>query len=708
MQGRLAPSDMSLGTHHGPRGSSIGGIRRRRLRIPPVPTSALLGLLLALTSLTCDHGASCESHEFTCDNGKSCIQKSDVCDGTYHCPDRSDEVGCVSDCFLEGFMCANGERCLDEKYVCDGKAHCLDGSDEATCCHPEFNFECSVVHQCIARYKVCNSVLDCDDFTDEKGCVSSCPSGEFLCLDGSRCVPLTARCDGIPSCVDFSDEADCYAMCPGEQFLCEDGSDCVSYAFLCDGDWDCYDGSDEKQCCHPDVHFTCDDGGCVLLSEVCDGWDQCQDGSDEGDCPCPEGMFACKDGSDCISSDWICDGHEDCQDGSDEWVEYACPPVPCEQVCGGCCQADGTCEEGTEPDACGHQGEPCKVCDDGEVCSFGSCTCFSEDHTECVGNTVYSVDSCGALEGPQETCAHGCEDGQCLPPPSCTETCAGCCTQDGVCKPGDADSLCGQAGEACDSCSSTKECIDGACACISHMHTGCAGLDGKIYYYDSCMEEEELKYDCECQCITTEINGIMTAECCDCYDYTDCYQNALHWYDSCGYYQETIEPCPYGCLGNACNPVPPWWEDDSTGLFWESPPPDEQETWVDAKEYCQSLVLAGTDDWRLPTIGELRSLVHGCPNTEAGGPCNIQEGDCLASSCYEGPCLGCSNDDGPANGCYWPFPVEGACSGSSGYGAYWSASTLTDFTDNAWTIDFRNARIMSDDKLFDKRVRCVR
>jgi hypothetical protein len=49
--------------------------------------------------------------------------------------------------------------------------------------------------------------------------------------------------------------------------------------------------------------------------------------------------------------------------------------------------------------------------------------------------------------------------------------------------------------------------------------------------------------------------------------------------------------------------------DLNTGLIWQKTPPKEPLTWQQAKEYADELVLAGVDDWRLPTMKELLSIV---------------------------------------------------------------------------------------------------
>lgn len=47
--------------------------------------------------------------------------------------------------------------------------------------------------------------------------------------------------------------------------------------------------------------------------------------------------------------------------------------------------------------------------------------------------------------------------------------------------------------------------------------------------------------------------------------------------------------------------------DGLTGLVWAKAPADDM-AWQDALKYCEDLRLAGHEDWRLPTVEELRSL----------------------------------------------------------------------------------------------------
>ena len=59
------------------------------------------------------------------------------------------------------------------------------------------------------------------------------------------------------------------------------------------------------------------------------------------------------------------------------------------------------------------------------------------------------------------------------------------------------------------------------------------------------------------------------------------------------------------CVDNSNGTISDW----STGLMWQKYNPGAQFLWQDALAYSENLGLAGYDDWRLPTIKELRSIV---------------------------------------------------------------------------------------------------
>lgn len=50
--------------------------------------------------------------------------------------------------------------------------------------------------------------------------------------------------------------------------------------------------------------------------------------------------------------------------------------------------------------------------------------------------------------------------------------------------------------------------------------------------------------------------------------------------------------------------------DNLTGLMWVQTPDITSRTWTDAISYANGLILCGYDDWRLPNVNELESLLH--------------------------------------------------------------------------------------------------
>ncbi len=147
----------------------------------------------------------------------------------------------------------------------------------------------------------------------------------------------------------------------------------------------------------------------------------------------------------------------------------------------------------------------------------------------------------------------------------------------------------------------------------------------------------------------------------------------------------------------------PWgeWTDTVTGYTWQDTPAGDTMTWQGAIDYCNNLRFDGHSDWRLPTISELRSLIRGCPATEAGGSCGVTDSCLSYSSCWNDPCSGCSGG-GPAGGCYWPDGMKGPCS------YYWSSSEREDLSYNAWFVGFNAGSVDSYGKVNRNDVRCVR
>ena len=143
------------------------------------------------------------------------------------------------------------------------------------------------------------------------------------------------------------------------------------------------------------------------------------------------------------------------------------------------------------------------------------------------------------------------------------------------------------------------------------------------------------------------------------------------------------------------------WVDPATGLTWQNPAADGTMSLAQATAHCDSLQLAGSR-WRLPSVGELRSLIRGCPLTETGGVCNVAPDDCLGWGCPSQKCEGCSPKEGPANGCYWPAMFADECTW------YWTSSLVADQKTSAWYVNFPLGSIHNIPTINLLSVRCVR
>lgn len=122
-----------------------------------------------------------------------------------------------------------------------------------------------------------------------------------------------------------------------------------------------------------------------------------------------------------------------------------------------------------------------------------------------------------------------------------------------------------------------------------------------------------------------------------------------------------------------------YWEDNEdcfdafprqhNGLDWSNPS-TEAFLWRDGVKYCADL------GGRLPSLGELRSLIRNCPSTQPGGACGVTD-SCLSSNCRsEETCVPCASD---MSGKYNVFGFSGT---------FWSGSTVQDDFFQAWRVRF--------------------
>ena len=125
-------------------------------------------------------------------------------------------------------------------------------------------------------------------------------------------------------------------------------------------------------------------------------------------------------------------------------------------------------------------------------------------------------------------------------------------------------------------------------------------------------------------------------------------------------------------------------------LQWSEKAPNAM-SWYEAKQYCENLNEGGHNDWRLPNIDELRTLIKvKAPETISGGKCQISEkAGKLANEDLTEDCRHLTSKLGDTD---W----------------FWSSSVRSDDSDRAWLVDFGDGEVYDNYKDNSKSVRCVR
>lgn len=132
-----------------------------------------------------------------------------------------------------------------------------------------------------------------------------------------------------------------------------------------------------------------------------------------------------------------------------------------------------------------------------------------------------------------------------------------------------------------------------------------------------------------------------------------------------------------------------------TLLSWSNSSPNTM-NWNDAVNYCKNLNEGGHNDWRLPTISELRTLIKNCKKTETDGECKVSD-SCSSYSCRNDACLPCGENH------------SGKYSKLGDKNSFWSSSVRSDNSDRAWLVHFSYGDVFDTSKSsIYSYIRCVR
>jgi len=182
-----------------------------------------------------------------------------------------------------------------------------------------------------------------------------------------------------------------------------------------------------------------------------------------------------------------------------------------------------------------------------------------------------------------------------------------------------------------------------------------------------------------------------------------------------------VQTClPDGSGWDSCNCTTySIWCDDTTALCWQDPQKDAYDyddtgvIYEDAVRYCEELAIGGYDDWRLPDIDELRTLVRGNPPSETSGDCPLVDGSPMEDM-QDDACAPVEEFGGPGSGgCYWPEELSGTCDkpdpAAAGHPLEYIASTVASDNEH-WvgTILFDNGGVCFNHIHTYAEVRCVR
>ena len=126
------------------------------------------------------------------------------------------------------------------------------------------------------------------------------------------------------------------------------------------------------------------------------------------------------------------------------------------------------------------------------------------------------------------------------------------------------------------------------------------------------------------------------------------------------------------------------------GNMWSA----RSEDWMTFKEagnYCYHLTELGYNDWRLPTIDELRTLIKDCSKTETSGSCGLTD-ECITDeedsvyNCFEPQSCNCKYR--------YPSQDESSYSKLGDWESLWSSIENDCKNDeDAWYVNFSDGGV---------------
>ena len=702
------------------------------------------GIIDSSNEETCDDGADngkyghcsawCDGRAPYCGDGYVDEEDGETCDDG---ADNGSYGHCNATCSGRSPYCGDGNIDSSNGEVCDngelnGEVYCDYGQTSCTVCNGDCQEEAGITSFCGDNYVDEDNGEVCDHGADNgrtvcyygeencELCTTSCQtvqgetsfcgdgmidsSNEETCDDGAdngKYGHCSAWCDGrAPYCGDgYVDEEDgetcddgadngsyghCNATCSGRSPYCGDGNIDSSNGEVCDNG----ELNGEVYCDYGQTSCTVCNGDCqeeAGITSFCgdnyvdeDNGEVCDHGADNGRTVCYYGEENCElcttscqtvQGETSFCGDGMIDesNEEICDDGANNGV-YG----HCNSNCSGRAPycGDGyvdedegeTCDDGADNGTYGHCNATCsglspycgdgnidtangETCDNGELngtsdCAYGDtkCTVCNSDCQEEPGNTSYCGDNY-VDEDHGEACDNGKENGR-------TE--------------------CYYGEESCELCT-----------------TGCQIVQGKTSFCgDGGIDEENDEI-----CDEGSLNGTEghCNEWCDGFVCPEGYE----WNgEECEGPEQDLPECS-PTSGTPCY-------DPEYELTWSAKAADTM-TWDDAVSYCENLEEYGYDDWRMPNIDELRTVVQNCEGSQTGGACQVSDPYYLASTYYNSNCY-CG---GKTDGSYSKFGDDNNIN-------LWSSSNTSDNEGEAWLVGFYRGNINHSNKSESNDIRCVR